>query len=154
MDRDLAIMNRPRFRLRSVMVGVAVAALALGATVQATRLKRTAALHLARASAHGTAELKYGKRLQAIADEEQKATDRARMIETLQKEDRDDPKTWAEIKTQNQKIVAQLQALKAANAKLYDYHARMRVKYERAARHPWIFLDPDPPAPVPEGPVQ
>lgn len=142
-------MNRPRFRLRNLMAGVAVAALALGATVQATRWKRTAAHRLARASAHGSAELKYGKLLQAIADEEQNATDRARMIETLQGEDRDDPRAWAQIKAQNRKIVAQLEALKAANAKLYDYHARMRSKYERGARHPWTWVPPDPPAPVP-----
>jgi hypothetical protein len=27
------------------------------------------------------------------------------------------------------------------------YHARLRVKYERVARYPWVPIDPDPPAP-------
>lgn len=28
-----------------------------------------------------------------------------------------------------------------------DYHAAMRKKYERAARSPWLGVEPDPPAP-------
>jgi hypothetical protein len=27
------------------------------------------------------------------------------------------------------------------------YHARLRVKYERVARYPWLPIDPDPPSP-------
>lgn len=32
------------------------------------------------------------------------------------------------------------------------FHAAMRVKYERAARYPWLPVEPDPPAP--EGPAR
>jgi hypothetical protein len=28
-----------------------------------------------------------------------------------------------------------------------DYYTRMRVKYERAARYPWLRIPPDPPEP-------
>src|SRR5262245_48388973 len=28
-----------------------------------------------------------------------------------------------------------------------EYHAQLRRKYERAARHPWLPVPPDPPAP-------
>jgi len=27
------------------------------------------------------------------------------------------------------------------------HHARLRVKYERGARYPWLPIDPDPPSP-------
>src|SRR4051812_43911225 len=27
------------------------------------------------------------------------------------------------------------------------YHAALRIKYERAARYPWLAVEPDPPAP-------
>lgn len=31
--------------------------------------------------------------------------------------------------------------------RLADYHGRLRVKYERAARRPWLAVPPDPPVP-------
>ena len=30
---------------------------------------------------------------------------------------------------------------------VWTYHARMRGKYERAARYPWLTVEPDPPPP-------
>jgi hypothetical protein len=33
------------------------------------------------------------------------------------------------------------------NAMRAAYHARMRRKYERAARYPWLPVEPDPPEP-------
>ncbi len=33
------------------------------------------------------------------------------------------------------------------NARRAAYHARMRQKYERAARYPWLPIEPDPPPP-------
>ncbi len=33
------------------------------------------------------------------------------------------------------------------NTKLFRYHERLRKKYEEAARHPWLPVDPDPPEP-------
>jgi hypothetical protein len=33
------------------------------------------------------------------------------------------------------------------NAERATYHARMRGKYERAARYPWLTVEPDPPPP-------
>jgi uncharacterized protein HemY len=32
-------------------------------------------------------------------------------------------------------------------SRLAGYHARLRAKYERAARHPWLHVEPDPPEP-------
>ena len=29
----------------------------------------------------------------------------------------------------------------------WDYHVRLRRKYERAARCPWLSVEPDPPSP-------
>jgi hypothetical protein len=29
----------------------------------------------------------------------------------------------------------------------YDYHAALKQKYERAARNPWLPVEPDPPEP-------
>jgi hypothetical protein len=31
--------------------------------------------------------------------------------------------------------------------RLADYHAKLRKKYERAARYPWLPVEPDPPEP-------
>jgi hypothetical protein len=31
----------------------------------------------------------------------------------------------------------------------FSYHERLRLKYERAARYPWLLVEPDPPPPVP-----
>jgi hypothetical protein len=36
--------------------------------------------------------------------------------------------------------------------RLYDYHRRLKEKYERAAARPWLPVAPDPPSPpVPYG---
>jgi hypothetical protein len=36
----------------------------------------------------------------------------------------------------------------AAYYQLIEYYGALRVKYERAAAHPWWFVGPDPPEPV------
>lgn len=35
----------------------------------------------------------------------------------------------------------------ARDADAAEYHAGLRRKYERAARYPWLRVEPDPPAP-------
>ena len=34
-----------------------------------------------------------------------------------------------------------------AIAELVGYHGRLKAKYEEAARHPWLPVEPDPPEP-------
>ena len=34
-----------------------------------------------------------------------------------------------------------------AVAELVGYHGRLKAKYEEAARHPWLPVEPDPPEP-------
>ncbi len=48
---------------------------------------------------------------------------------------------------------AQRHAILAASSeakkedRLTDYHTHLKLKYERAARYPWLPLEPDPPEP-------
>ena len=37
----------------------------------------------------------------------------------------------------------------ASEQRRADYHGAMRRKYERAARYPWLPVEPDPPEPSP-----
>jgi hypothetical protein len=37
----------------------------------------------------------------------------------------------------------------ARGEQMADYHRRLRIKYERAARYPWLRFEPDPPEPEP-----
>jgi hypothetical protein len=40
----------------------------------------------------------------------------------------------------------------ARGEQMAAFHRRLRIKYERAARYPWLPVDPDPPEPEGDGP--
>ncbi len=45
------------------------------------------------------------------------------------------------------RIGAERPGAASSTSRRADYHAAMRQKYEDAAAHPWLSVDPDPPAP-------
>ena len=90
-------MRPPRFRLRTLLVAVAVAAVVSGVEV----MRRRRACYQGRASDHAFAAIPYTPGYLGDRPDQAKAA----------------------------------------------FHEAMRVKYERAARCPWLPVPPDPPAP-------
>ena len=110
-------LRRPRFRLRTLLVAVAVAALVLGAGMMRLRqlfLRRTAAYH------------EQVERLQAA---------KVRAIEDL-----------ARAAT-TPEGAAQVRADAVFEARIGGYHARLKQKYRRLSDRPWLLVPPDPPPP-------
>lgn len=43
--------------------------------------------------------------------------------------------------------MAELGRLSSVRAEWIEYHRRLATKYRRAARYPWLSVEPDPPEP-------
>jgi hypothetical protein len=133
------------------MIAVAVVGVVLAAAIEVVRLRRVAALHLSRATAHAREEITCLKGLRRFAEEERAAVLRDREIRSLEArspspspEDADALRRAGE---QNGRLLAEIRAALASCARRYDYHGRMRRKYAAAASRPWSSVAPDP---VPE----
>ena len=110
-------MRPPRFRLRTLLVAVAVVALALGAGMILQRqsiLRRTAAYH------------ERMERVQAA---------KVRGIENL-----------ARAAT-TPELAAETRADAMVEARIGAHHARLKQKYRRMSTRPWLPVAPDPPPP-------
>jgi hypothetical protein len=112
-------MRRPRFRftVRGMMVAVAIAAVIMGAATLMVRRRG----YLALAEKYTVEE-----RLYVVS---------ARGAER----DRDKRGSEAVVRTWAQRAVRLAGEAREA--------ARLRMKYERAARYPWLPVAPDPPEP-------
>jgi hypothetical protein len=94
----------------------------------------------------------YRKAALAHAAHENLARTLQRMVENEGKDERElefDFGMWVEPESESVK------AKRAAHARLNqetaEYHAALKLKYERAASRPWVPLAQDPPPPKPGG---
>jgi hypothetical protein len=110
-------MSPPRFRLRTLLVAVAVAAVVLGAVMMARR----AGDRRARAIRHAKAEAEARRHLDAY---------RGGRVEL--------PRCLT---------LEEVEALTSRIEESVVFHAGMARKYERAAARPWLTVEPDPPEP-------
>jgi hypothetical protein len=108
-------MKPPRFSLRWLMVAVAVAAMLIGGVV----LWRKRSLHLERATVEAASEMQSRALIKVY--ESAITTSAAPSVA-------DGYRHWVEVHREEA-----------------DYHGMLRSKYERAARHPWLSVAPDPP---------
>ena len=110
-------MISPRLSLRLAMILVAVVALAIAGTREATRRYR-----------------------EAVAFHEQKLIHHRTNAAMLRFSP--DPPAWLPSPLPPPSP-AELDATRRAA----EYHEAMALKYERAARYPWLPVEPDPPEP-------
>lgn len=114
-------MRMPRFRIRTMMVGVAVAAAITSCALFATRCYAMHSFFHSRAAFHHQQSTYYEK-MAATFGPRTSRSDRFVVCQTLPFESHD----WAG---------------RAA------HHARLNRKYNYAARYPWLQAAPDPPEP-------
>jgi hypothetical protein len=135
-------LPRLRFTIRWMMVVVAIVALALGSTLWGLKMRRLARSYALRASMSKQLESKH-RGLEA------RVTGAVQEIEELQQEIgepgpvREEP-SFAAIGLDQMRLISEYAA---HSRRLADHHATLRRKYERAARYPWLPVDPDPPEP-------
>ena len=150
-------MPRVRFTVRRMMVAVAILALLLwGGLVEIPRLRGLARDHRARAARHAATQ----KRLldffrdqdvcrvywSALAVDRQEGADAA-LCPDVPDGPADAVETWAELAAQARDQAAWHARSIVQEGPKSEYFARMRWKYERAARYPWLPVVPDPPEP-------
>jgi hypothetical protein len=118
-------MRPPRFRLRTLLVAVAVAAVMLGVIVPMVRLR---ARYSERAAGHGGSAQFYLEHARA-ADQGHGGCMKIGARGSIQ-----------EIKAAYRRVAPKYR-------RIADYHSLMARKYERASRYPWLPVPPDPPPP-------
>ena len=108
-------MRLPRYRLRALLIAVAVAALGMGMMVGLAQRRES----YLRQAAHQR-KLSNDARLYAMSIER-------RYLH------------WGPSEPERAEM--------AAYERRGDYHAAVQAKYERAARYPWLPVEPDRPEP-------
>jgi hypothetical protein len=148
-------MRIPRFRVRTLMITVAVVAVTVASTIQVVRLWRLSAWYAAEANQAAFWEMTARGRAQADQWAEESHLDGLRFArEELakpmyrgpeRKEFMADPLLrLAEYHESEARGSAERAA--AENRVVEYWHAR-RARYRRAARYPWLPVPSDPPEP-------
>jgi Est1 DNA/RNA binding domain len=150
-------MRRARFTLRCLMLTVAVVAVVLAAWVETVRLARisSARRHYAESCAASAAlankfALRYRQHAQAAQVElDSLQTRPVANLGPVPPEDRAAQERFAALQMAKtwEGILERAQSTAATYARNSDHWSRMHQKYARAARTPWLSIDPDPPAP-------
>jgi hypothetical protein len=157
-------MRLPRFRLRTMMVAVAVLALVLGGVLWIDRLRRLSAYYhfVARAyeleAKNHSVSVKFYNNLaeqrrrpeirlnQGYQDTALFSNDWGGRL-TIARQDEWWPHASRDRKPDLEQDVAALLALAVREQNRSAYFARLGAKYRRAARYSWLPITPDPPPP-------
>jgi len=125
---------RLRFTIRLLMIAVAI----VGVFLTAARLVYLWRHYQALAAMHASKEVNYVRQAQG-AERRQDWCARQATIANLQSASVRGS-TWERLATSSGAIAHDLRRLAA-------HESRLKRTYERAARHPWLPVEPDPPEP-------
>lgn len=141
-------LPRVRFTVRRLMIAVAIAGVIMGVTrltANARRLRARAAGYAIRAATER--ETNWGM----ASDEAQlaRAVDRVKVHKTRMEAgslDQDPSDQRAVLELMEESVARRRRRIARHHGRL-AYFLAMRAKYERAARYPWLSVEPDPPEP-------
>jgi hypothetical protein len=138
-------LPRPRFTMRRLMVVIAIASGLLGVTAEAVKLLGKKAAYRSRAAMHAVearALTANFHRIYLARKSYEKRVDERR--------EEADPRGYLDLGRRipaNRMMLLKFDELRYSNLFRYEWHERMREKYETAARYPWRPVPPDPPQP-------
>ncbi len=127
-------MRRPRMTISRWMTAVAIVAIALGVD----RMVRRAGRMRTRAAFHGREERQATEALSRPGAIRGVAAD---LVHHRHR--------WDLGGARFEETNELFDEMFASEQRRADYHGAMRRKYERAARYPWLPVEPDPPEPSP-----
>lgn len=127
-------MRMPRFRIRTMMIVVAMGALSLWGAMETRRLHRWSSYYRQRAANAQKGETEQRRRIA-------RAVQAIRDLEVLLGENPPKGKDFF------RRAIKSLKADIARRPEGVSYYARLRRKYERAARYPWLAVEEDPEEP-------
>ncbi len=136
-------MRLPRMTIRRWMIIIVVVGLVTGGIIGGIRLKRRQEHFGSLAERYAALEnlcLKVARRLDAGI----KLT--TKEFELFEKHP---PLSGPSLLEQTRRLLRESQDRQAVQARKLRRYARLKQKYEYAARYPWLPVEPDPPPPEP-----
>lgn len=128
-------MRIPRFRIRTMMVVVAIVAVLIGSSIQIRRLRGRSSYYNQR----WVQAQNEGRALRATS---------APFVQLLRNiESQRDEEFPADEKELRERAARDLRVEVSARTKLIEHFDRLEAKYRRAARYPWFPVASDPPTP-------
>ena len=131
------VLPRPRLTVRRLMIAVALAGLALGGWIELGRLSRLSGEYARRADSLQISSYRSGLRGRGTHEQ---WVEQCRAVWQWNRENVD-----TGLSNFSRGILPPPEVWRV----LSDHDARLERKYRRAARYPWLFVEPDPPAPNP-----
>jgi hypothetical protein len=162
-------MKLPRFRLRTLMIVVAIIAIAAYGDVlrrrRAEYLRRAAALAMPEQASRGARDSNKKMLTEFKEKFEQRKDWERRNVDQLKRMAEDDllssetqakwrdlqrmaEQSLGESEQRQDELTSSVNAEIARWSRSYDHFSALRRKYERAARYPWLPVSPDPPDPT------
>ena len=128
-----------RFTLRSLMIAIAVVAIAIAGTLWGLKMRGLSKGYARVVQVHKQSETFY-RQMEASSRDIAESCDEIRRL-------RRDPATpfFDELHEREKNLSTRLWKSVATYASQANRYAAMKRKYERAARYPWLTVDPDPP---------
>lgn len=126
-------LPRVRFTVRAMLIAVASIALLMGGL----RLLWLRSVYRNAAFAHAAYE-NLARTMQRIVENE--GNDERELYIAF----------GMKVEPESEAVRAKRAADASVNQKTAEYHAALKLKYERAACRPWVTLAPDPPPPEPD----
>jgi hypothetical protein len=144
-------LPRPRFALRWLMAVVAMVAI----VAWGWRLMKLREDYRSRATKHAEVSDTFAKFKSTVEDT---ITSQAELIPRLKQmamppngtsspERSEASRALDTLLADTEKSVADLRERLTRTTRVMDYHTRLRVKYERLSRYPWLHAEADPPPP-------
>ncbi len=152
LPEAVSIMRLPRWRftVQKLMLVVALAGLAMGGGIAAYRLWRLSSEYARKAQLYQASEANFRKLAAFYLENAEHDGEAAAQVSAVETSDEklireldqhaDQSKLWAARSRENA----------AECATMAVSYAALSRKYERAARYPWLTVDPDPPPPFRE----
>lgn len=128
-------MRMPRFRIRTLMIAVGVVALMAAGGIESRRLYRLSSYYRSQAA---TAKRAQMYRTSECVRWEMRVKERQAWVD----------RSHGEVGPDS--FVRRAIAIRDKVSRQVDYWKNLKSKYERAARYPWIPVEPDPPEPAVE----
>lgn len=146
-----AVRFRPRFGVRWLMIAVAIAATITSAEV----MRRRRMMFLEKAAQWAALERRFLRRVDEDEADAELCRDLARgadkraefLSRTFGKQSREAEQARAFAKA-NRRDVESLSRDIGIERAISSHARRMAAKYEHAARHPWLHVEPDSPDPM------
>jgi hypothetical protein len=136
-------MRRPRFRLRTLLIAAAVVGLSVGVLT----LRQRSAEYRERAALHAEEKRKHMELVNFCGYLQNQFENGFICVDEYIRLVRPSAQDLADYRGGATEAIELARKELASERAGASYHENLKRKYDRAARYPWLSIEPDPPAP-------